>query len=139
MYFLIFEFRVQHFVEQQRDFSLQPFSSFNSPLNKLDFRFQQEVNMAVSLNTIEMNQHAKETQEFINEDRSTHDLNMEDFGIKIEEGQQTFQQYFGKVKEKATLGMSTVFLWLMLTTEEFNSLPREMGNITFLAGSTRLP
>ena len=79
MYFLIFEFRVQHFVEQQRDLSLQPFSSFNSPLNKLDFRLQQEVNMAVSLNTIEMNQHAKETQEFINEDRSTHDLNMEDF------------------------------------------------------------
>ena len=97
--------------------------------------------MAVSLNEIEMHQHAQETQEFINEDRSTHDLNMEDFGIKIEGGQQSLQQYFGRVKQNTTLGMSTIFLRLMLTTEEFNSLPRdsETGNIKVLAGSTRLP
>lgn len=97
--------------------------------------------MAVSLNEIEMDQHAKETQEFINEDRSTHDLNMEDFGIKLEEGQQSFQQYFENVKQITTLGMSTIFLWIMLTTEEFNSLPRDSstGHVSFLAGATRLP
>lgn len=83
---------------------------FNNQLNKLDFRFQQEVNMAVSLNEIEMHQHAKETQEFINEDRSTHDLNMEVFGIKIEEGQQSLQQYFGRVKQEYNIGNVNNFL-----------------------------
>ena len=97
--------------------------------------------MVVTLHEIEMDQQAKETQEFINEDRSTHDLNMEDFGIKIQEGQQTFQQYFEKVKQNTALAVSTVFLWTMLTTEEFNSLPRDVtsGNIKFFGWFNKTP
>ena len=88
-----------------------------------------------------MDQQSQDIQEFITEDRSTHDLSMEDLGIKVEAAPQALQQHLESFKNMASLTMSTIFICLVLSTEEYNSLTRDptTGDIKNLSGSTRMP